>query len=113
MVVTPRPPLKPGTASLTQSPRNGSAPLPSTPYLREPASVDETGLDINFIADLILNTIERTLTENPELGRPGRVPGTRELVVLHTPYIIPYRVREDVVEILRIFHGARRWPTQF
>ena len=39
------------------------------------------------------------------------VPGTRELVVPRTAYIVPYRVREDVVEILRVLHGARRWPT--
>jgi toxin ParE1/3/4 len=44
------------------------------------------------------------------LGRPGRVPGTRELIVTGTPYIVPYRVRDDTVEILRVFHGARRWP---
>lgn len=49
----------------------------------------------------------------PAIGRPGRVPGTRELVISGTPYIVPYRVRGDAVEILRVFHGARRWPTQF
>lgn len=43
-------------------------------------------------------------------GRPGRWPGTRELVVPRTPYIVPYRVRGQVIEILRVFHGARRWP---
>ncbi len=49
------------------------------------------------------------LSDHPELGRPGRVSGTRELVVLDTPYIVPYRVRGDRIEILRVFHGARRW----
>jgi plasmid stabilization system protein ParE len=48
----------------------------------------------------------------PALGRPGRVVGTRELVVTGTPYIIPYRVRGDQVEILRVFHAARRWPEE-
>ncbi|MBZ5614475.1 MAG: type II toxin-antitoxin system RelE/ParE family toxin [Acidobacteriia bacterium] len=47
------------------------------------------------------------------LGRPGRISGTRELVVSGTPYIVPYRVRGDAVELLRIFHGARKWPNQF
>ncbi|HEX6804067.1 MAG TPA: type II toxin-antitoxin system RelE/ParE family toxin [Terriglobales bacterium] len=47
----------------------------------------------------------------PSIGRPGRVAGTRELVVTGTPYIVPYRVRSGRVEILRVFHGARRWPT--
>ena len=50
------------------------------------------------------------LSDHPEVGRPGRVAGTRELVVTGTPYVIPYRVRRDEVEILRVFHGARRWP---
>jgi toxin ParE1/3/4 len=53
------------------------------------------------------------LAPQPALGRPGRVTGTRELVVAGTPYIIPYRVRENTVEILRVFHGARRWPESF
>jgi addiction module RelE/StbE family toxin len=53
------------------------------------------------------------LANHPALGRPGRVPGTRELVISGTPYIVPYRVRRDVVEILRLFHGARKWPAKF
>ena len=53
------------------------------------------------------------LKENPAIGRAGRVAGTRELVVAETPYIIPYRVRGDAVEILRVFHAARKWPESF
>lgn len=50
------------------------------------------------------------LAEQPGLGRPGRVPGTRELIVSRTRYIVPYRVRGDTVEILRVFHTSRRLP---
>ncbi|HMR68838.1 MAG TPA: type II toxin-antitoxin system RelE/ParE family toxin [Rubrivivax sp.] len=50
------------------------------------------------------------LEEQPGLGRPGRVPGTRELVVARTRYIVPYRVRGETVEILRVFHTSRRRP---
>ena len=50
------------------------------------------------------------LEEQPGLGRPGRVPSTRELVVAKTRYIVPYRVRGKVVEILRVFHTSRRLP---
>ena len=50
------------------------------------------------------------LAAHPEIGRPGRVSRTRELVVAGTPYIIPYRVKRGSVEILRVFHAARRWP---
>ena len=49
------------------------------------------------------------LGDYPAAGRPGRVPNTRELVMAGTPYILPYRVRADAVEILRVLHGARRW----
>jgi toxin ParE1/3/4 len=54
-----------------------------------------------------------SLRDHPNLGRPGRLTGTRELVVAGTPYIVPYRVRGDDVEVLAVFHGARRWPGAF
>lgn len=53
------------------------------------------------------------LVEQPGMGRPGRVPGTRELVVLRTRYIVPYRVREETIEILRVFHTSRRPPQRW
>lgn len=53
------------------------------------------------------------LVHYPASGRPGRVPGTRELVIPGTPYVIPYRVRGTTVEILRLFHAARKWPRKF
>ena len=53
------------------------------------------------------------LRDHPEMGRPGRSPDTRELVVTNTPFIVPYRVRDEVVEILAVFHGARSWPENF
>jgi addiction module RelE/StbE family toxin len=51
------------------------------------------------------------LTEFPSRGRPGRVMGTRELII--PPYLVAYRVRADTVEILRVLHGSRRWPEDF
>ncbi len=51
-----------------------------------------------------------SLAEQPGLGRPGRVPGTRELIVAKTRYIVPYRVRGETVEILRVFHTSQRLP---
>jgi toxin ParE1/3/4 len=62
------------------------------------------------VALRILSSVEHLLAENPKLGRPGRVPGTRELVIGDTPYIIPYRVRGTTLEIVRVYHSARRWP---
>ena len=54
-----------------------------------------------------------TLTEFPHSGRPGRLVETRELVIIGTPFIVPYRVRDEAVDILAVFHGARRWPEAF
>lgn len=54
-----------------------------------------------------------TLGDHPHMGRAGRVPGTRELVVTRFSYIVPYRVRDQSVEILRVFHTARKWPQHF
>ena len=53
------------------------------------------------------------LAQFPDLGRPGRVFGTRELVLERYPYIIPYRVKNDTVEILRVFHTSRRQPAHW
>ena len=53
------------------------------------------------------------LADQPGLGRPGRVPGTRELIVARTRYVVPYRVKRDAVEILRVFHTSRRLPKRW
>jgi toxin ParE1/3/4 len=62
------------------------------------------------IARRIFECAQR-LARFPEMGRAGRLPDTRELVVPNTPFILVYRVREDRVEILTLLHGSRRWPT--
>lgn len=46
------------------------------------------------------------LRQFPESGRPGRIPMTRELVI--PPYVVPYRITGDVVEILNVFHSAQK-----
>lgn len=51
-----------------------------------------------------------TLTSFPQRGRLGRKQGTRELVLPDLPYLAVYRIREDVIEISRILHGAQKWP---
>ena len=61
----------------------------------------------------ILRDVENLLPDNPHMGRPGRVPGTRELVIPRTPYIVPYRMQGESIQILRVYHGARRWPDGF
>jgi addiction module RelE/StbE family toxin len=63
------------------------------------------------IASALLDAVER-LAQLPNLGRPGRVAGTRELVVPGTPYVIPYRLRDDRLEVIAVFHARQKWPKQ-
>ena len=53
------------------------------------------------------------LADQPGIGRPGRVRGTRELLVTGTSYIVPYRVVGNTVQILRVLHTSRKWPKGF
>lgn len=65
---------------------------------------------------VILELLDRTesmLVDHPAAGRAGRLLGTRELVVASLPYVIAYRVRERDIEILRVLHTSRRWPSDF
>ena len=53
------------------------------------------------------------LEEQPKMGRTGRVRGTLELVIQGLPYIVPYRIKGNDVQILSVFHSSRKWPEQF
>jgi toxin ParE1/3/4 len=48
----------------------------------------------------------------PGAGRPGRIAGSRELVIVPTPFLVAYRVRRAKIEILSLLHGARKWPEE-
>lgn len=61
------------------------------------------------IVERVLNAAA-TLADQPAIGRPGRVPGTREWLVPKTRYLLPYRVRGGNIEILTVFHTSRRLP---
>lgn len=60
-----------------------------------------------------LQTSVDLLSQQPGLGRPGRLPGTRELVIAHFPYVVPYRVRDGALEVLRVFHTSRKPPMKW
>jgi toxin ParE1/3/4 len=67
-------------------------------------------------ADRVVQTIRAAvarLANSPHIGRPGRVDGTRELVVTGTPYIVAYAVIDEQVMILSVLHGARKWRESF
>lgn len=61
-------------------------------------------------ADDAIETSIGHLTTHPEMGRPGRIAGTRELVVPDTSFVVIYRAAPDRVLILRLLHGAQSWP---
>jgi toxin ParE1/3/4 len=73
-------------------------------YLREHAPTRA-----DMIVDRILASID-VLQQYPDLGRLGRLDGTRELIITGTPFIVFYRLRKSQVEILGVLHAARKWP---
>lgn len=63
------------------------------------------------VAEQILGTIDY-LRDHPEIGRAGKLNGTRELIIPSLPYIVPYRVRTGIIEILGVLHTARQRPIE-
>jgi len=66
-----------------------------------------------FAANSVVRRIRQeagSLDEHPMIGRPGRVSGTRELVLRQLPYVLAYRNGKDAVDILAVIHTSRRWP---
>ena len=61
------------------------------------------------MVNLITSQVKQLSTQ-PAMGRPGRVLGTRELVISNTHYLVPYRIKNNMVEILRVFHISRKLP---
>ena len=79
--------------------------------------LDEIATYINadspaIAAKVVVNIITAVslLREQQGIGRAGRVPGTKELLVTGLPYIVPYRVKDETVQILRVYHTSRKWP---
>ena len=60
--------------------------------------------DLQSISDYL------ELKEWPGRGRPGREEGTREILFPPTPYVAVYRVRQQTIEVMRIYHGAQDRP---
>jgi toxin ParE1/3/4 len=71
----------------------------------------DSGESAEAVAERILSAVD-LLAAHPEMGRPGRVLGTREVVIPNTPYIIPYRIRRERLELIAVFHGGQRWPAK-
>jgi len=79
--------------------------------IRERIAADNPAAAARMV-ERIRSAVER-LVASPAVGRLGRVADTRELIISGTPYIVPYRVRGDVVQIITVLHSAQRWPDRF
>lgn len=77
--------------------------------LREHIAADNPKASVRMV-QRIIDVVETLLPTQPAMGRPGRVAGTRELVIAQTPYLVPYRIVGGRIEIIRVYHGARKWP---
>jgi toxin ParE1/3/4 len=58
-------------------------------------------------------TSVQQLAVYPMSGRAGRVPGTRELVISNTPFIVAYAIEKADIVVLAVYHGAQHWPEDF
>jgi len=89
----------------------------STPATRQLATAYEyiaaddeaaAGKIVNYIWDSV-----EILARHPMAGRAGRVAGTRELVIVGTPFIVAYRVEKKEVRVVAVLHAAQKWPDEF
>jgi len=55
----------------------------------------------------------KLVSQFPRCGREGRIPGTRERVIRRTPYLLVYQIGSGRIRVLRVYHGARKWPPRF
>lgn len=78
------------------------------------AIFDHVILDDSRTAEEIIKRViaaTNRLAQFPDIGRPGREPGTRELILPRLPYIIIYRLSGKTITILRVLHTSRLWPS--
>ena len=87
--------------------------LLATDHLR--AAYEYVARDSIAAADRLLQRIvsaTEILEKYPNIGRTGRADRTRELVIAGTPFIVVYRITEEI-QVLAVFHASRRWPEGF
>lgn len=61
------------------------------------------------IAGHVFDAVDLLLSQSG-IGRTGRIEGTREWPVTHTPYLLAYRAEADTIQILAVIHSKQRWP---
>ena len=75
--------------------------------IEEYIAVDNPKAAVDTVIKII--KIVGMLSDNPAMGRTGRIFGTRELIISGTPFIVPYRIKSEQIEILRVLHGSKKW----
>lgn len=78
-------------------------------HVKDFIAADNSAAAKAVVKTIVLYT-KQQLTAFPTSGRPGRVRGTFELVIPKLPYIVPYRIKGNEIQILRVYHQSRRWP---
>jgi len=68
----------------------------------------QNGLGVRFV--MYQKQLTEILLTMPNIGRAGKIFGTREIVLQDFPYLVVYRVRKKYIQILRIFHQSRKYP---
>ncbi len=79
--------------------------------IEEHISRDNPGAAVDAVLEIIRQA--ELLTDYPDMGRVGRVDGTRELVIVGLPYVVPYTYKGNELVVIRVLHGAMKWPTHF
>lgn len=77
--------------------------------IREYIAFDDPVVAVDVV-NTITALVAHQLPRFPRSGRAGRVEGTLELVVPGLPFVVPYRVVRETIEIIRVYHTSRRWP---
>lgn len=80
--------------------------------IREFIAEDNPKAAVNITKKIVLKVVEQ-LDRFQNIGKAGRVYGTRELIIPSTLYIAVYRVKSDTIEILRVLHTSISWPDNF
>ncbi len=80
--------------------------------IKEFIAQDNPKSAVDVTKKIVLNVVEQ-LSRFQNIGRAGRVSGTRELIISDTPYIAVYRVKSNVPEVLRVLHSSKKWPDGF
>ena len=80
--------------------------------IKEYIEKDNPTAAVDLTKKIVLKLVEQ-LTKFQNIGKAGRVPGTRELVIPNTPYIAVYWVKSGSIEIIRVLHTSMKWPDNY